>query len=128
MFWGWDWLQLNEKKSMESQTRLMSRYWKWKPTWRKDLITYNSHPRIMFPFNWLVIIWRGGGVCEKLDIQGQRGGRNLDVPGQVGGESWKLGNFHGRHMCIVPYCKVSQSGNLVPRVILKNCLFIAFLS
>ena len=53
-------LQLNEKKSTESQTRLMSWYWKGKSTWRKDLTTYDSHPWIMFYFNWLVIIWRGG--------------------------------------------------------------------
>ena len=53
-------LQLNEKKSKESQIRLMSWHWKGKPTWRKDLITYNSHLSIMFSFNWLVIIWRGG--------------------------------------------------------------------
>ena len=68
--------QLNEKKSKESQTRLISWYWKRKPTWRKDLITYNSHPSIMFFFNWLVIIWRereGGRL--KLDVQGQEGGR-----------------------------------------------------
>ena len=52
-------LQLNEKKSKESQTRLMGWYWKRKPTWRKDLITYNSHPWIMFSFNWLAIIWIG---------------------------------------------------------------------
>ena len=52
-------LQLNVKNSKESQTRLMSWYWKRKPTWREDLITCNSHPWIMFFFNWLVIIWRG---------------------------------------------------------------------
>ena len=39
----------------------MSWYWEQKPTWRKDLITCNSHPWIMFSFNWLVIIWRGRG-------------------------------------------------------------------
>ena len=38
----------------------MSWYCKRKPTWRKDLVTYNSHPWIMFSFNWLVIIWRRG--------------------------------------------------------------------
>ena len=38
LLWGRDWLQLNEKKSMESQTRLMNWYWKQKPTWKKDLI------------------------------------------------------------------------------------------
>ena len=42
----------------------MSWYWKWKPTWRKHLITYNSYPWIMFSFNWLVIIWRGGSSHE----------------------------------------------------------------
>ena len=31
---------------------------KTKLTWTKDLITYNSHPWIIFSFNWLVIIWR----------------------------------------------------------------------
>ena len=40
----------------------MSWYWKRKPTWRKDLITCNSHSWIMFSFKWLVIIWRGGLV------------------------------------------------------------------
>ena len=74
-------LQLNEKKSTESQTRLMSWYWKGKSTWRKDLTTYDSHPWIMFYFNWLVIIWRGGRgeVRLKLDVQGQGSRRNLDV-------------------------------------------------
>ena len=36
-------LQLNEKKSKESHTRLMSWYWKRMSTWRKGLIAYNSH-------------------------------------------------------------------------------------
>ena len=77
-------LQLNEKKLKENQTRLMSLYWKRKPTWKKDLITYNSHLWIMFPFNWLFIIWRRG-VRLELDIQGQEGGGILDVHGQGGG-------------------------------------------
>ena len=46
------------KEVSEQPDRIVSWYWKRKPTWRKDLITYNSHPRIMFPFNWLAIIWR----------------------------------------------------------------------
>ena len=41
-------LQLNENKSKESQTTLMSWYWKQKPTWRKDLIIYNTDPWICF--------------------------------------------------------------------------------
>ena len=64
-------LQLNEKKSKESQTRLMRWYWKRKRTWRMEQITcnrYNSHPWIMFTFIWLIIIWsgRGGGCPFKI--------------------------------------------------------------
>ena len=51
----------------------------------------NSHPWIMFSFNWLVIIWRDeaggewkGGGRLKLDVQGQGGGRILDVDEQGG--------------------------------------------
>ena len=79
LLWGRDWLQLNEKKSMENQTRLMSWYWKRKSTWRKDLMLYNSHPRIMFYFNWLVIIWRekrGEGPFE-IDRTRSRGQKNF---------------------------------------------------
>ena len=46
-----------------------------------DIITYNSHPWIMFSFNWLVIIWRGR-ILLKLDVQGHGGGRISDVDGQ----------------------------------------------
>ena len=88
MLWRRDWLQLNKTKSMESRTKLMSWYWKGKPNWRKDLITYNSHPRITFLFNCLVIIWRGRGFRLKLDVQGQGVGRILDVAGQGG---WRRG-------------------------------------
>ena len=80
--------QLNEKKSKESKTRLMSWDWKRKPIWRNDLTTNNSHPWIMFSFNWLVIIWRGGrrGVRLKLDVQGKEGGRRW-----AGGlENWTI--------------------------------------
>ena len=38
----------------------------------------------------------------KLGVQVQRGGRILDVDGQGGEGSWKLDNFHGRQMCIIP--------------------------
>ena len=38
----------------------------------------------------------------ELDVEGQEGGRILDVDAQGGGGSWKLGNFHGSHMCIAP--------------------------
>ena len=56
----------------------------------------------MFSLNWLVIIWRKGELCLELDVQGQRGGRILDVDEPGGEGSWKWDNFHGRHMCIVP--------------------------
>ena len=61
-------VQLNKNKSKEKQTRLMSWYWKRKPTWRKDLTTYNNHPWIMFSFNRLVIIWRGILVLLKTSL------------------------------------------------------------
>ena len=40
----------------------------------------------------------------KLDVEGEGGGRILDVVGEGGGggrESSKLNNFHGLHTCIV---------------------------
>ena len=50
----------------------------------------------------------GGRVCLKLDVQVQ-GVKifwmNIDMGG---GGSGKLDNFHGRHMCIIPYQKVSK--------------------
>ena len=61
-----------------------------------------SHASIIFSFNWLVIIWRRG-IRLKLDVQVQVGGRILDVDGKGGGGSYKLDNFHGRHMFITPY-------------------------
>ena len=79
----------------------MSWFWKGKSTWRKELITYNSHSWIMFSFNWLVINWRGW-VRLKLDVQDQGGGRIIGVVGQRGRGSGKLDNFYGRHMCIIP--------------------------
>ena len=53
--------QLNEKKSKESKTILMSWYRKRKPTRRKDLITYNIHPWIMFSFNQGSFDWLSFG-------------------------------------------------------------------
>ena len=38
----------------------------------------------------------------KLDVQDQGGGGILDVAREERRISWKLDNFHGRHMCIVP--------------------------
>ena len=76
-------LQLNKKKSKESQTRLMSWYWKSKPTWRKDLVTYNSSFEIGRPRSRE---WKNFGQCWTRGV----GSRMFD-------------NFHGRHMCILPY-------------------------
>ena len=99
-------LQLIKKKSKLSQMTLISWYWKQKLTRRKHLITYNSHPWIMFSFNLLVvIIWRGG-VWLKLDVQIQGGWGILDIDGQVGRGSCKLCNFHWCHMCIIP-CSIT---------------------
>ena len=43
------------------------------------------------------------GIRLKLDIQGQLVGWILDVNGQGGwGGAWKLVNFHGPYMCIIP--------------------------
>ena len=44
-----------------------------------------------------------GGVLLKLDVQSQGGGKGLDAVEQGGGVSWKLVNFYGLYMCIVPY-------------------------
>ena len=44
-------------------------------------------------------------VRLELSVQGQGGGRILDIHEQGGGDSWKLDNSPGRHMCIVPCCK-----------------------
>ena len=59
-----------------------------------DMMPYSSHPWIMFSVNWLVIIWSGGGeICLKLDVQGQEGGRILDVDGQGGWGVLKIVQF-----------------------------------
>ena len=85
--------QPNEKKSKESRTTLMSWYWKRKETWRNNLITYNSHPWIIFSFNWLAIICiGGGGGWVKLDVHGQGCKKILDVNKQEGGVL-KIGQF-----------------------------------
>ena len=102
MSWGQNWLQLKEKKSIENQKRLMSWYRKRKPTWRKDLIRYNSHPWIMFYFNWLVIIWRGGVFVWNWTSKVKGAEEFWTWLDKRGGGSWKLENFHGRHMCVVP--------------------------
>ena len=55
----WKEVKRKTRQRKESQTRLMSWYWKRKLTWGKELVTYNGHSWIMFGFNWLVITWRG---------------------------------------------------------------------
>ena len=46
----------------------------------------------------------------KLDAQGQGGGEISAVDGQGCLGSWKLDNFHGRHMCIVPNLQIFITG------------------
>ena len=90
---------------MESQTKLISWYWKRKPTWRKYLITYNSHPRIMFP-EWLSFGERGDFVWNWMSsVKGLEEFRMQLDKGSRG--SWKMDNFHGRHMCIISKSQVS---------------------
>ena len=58
---------------------------------------------LLFSFNWLAIICRGRReVCLKLDVQGEGGRSILKVDGQGGWGSWKLDNFQGRHIYIIP--------------------------
>ena len=73
--------QLNEKKSKEIETRLMSWCWKRKPSWRKDLLTYNSYPWIIYFF---LIDWLSFGDR----------GRNSFELGRPRTRTWK--NFGGR--------------------------------
>ena len=49
---------------------------------------------------WRGCVW-GEGVVQNWTSKVQGGGKILDVHGQWAGGSWKLDNFHGRHMCIV---------------------------
>ena len=42
------------------------------------------------------------------------GGNVLDVDGHGGGESWKLDNFHGGHLCIVPNLYITLCINIFP--------------
>ena len=70
----------------------------------------NSHPWIMFSFNWWFINWRGGGGSFEIGHPRSRGQRILDVDGQGDEGSWKLDNFHGCHMCIIPCGKLHFLG------------------
>ena len=50
-----------------------------------------------------------GKVRLRLDVQDQGRRRILDVDGQKGERSWKLDNFHGRRMCIIPDEKIQKA-------------------
>ena len=53
-----------------------------------------------------IVCWREWGSSFKIGRPKSKGGKMLDVDRQRGGRSWKLDNFYGRHMCIVPnFCK-----------------------
>ena len=100
-------LQLNEKKSMESQTELMGWYWNRKPTWRKDMITYNSHPWIVFSFNRLVLfgegefVWSWTSKVKWVEESGRRWTRK-------GGEVMKIGQFSWTSYVYHPYSKLTK--------------------
>ena len=66
------------------------------------LITYNSHLESCFLLiDWLSFEEEEGDRSE-LDAQRQGNGRILDEDGQGVGTG-KSDNFHGRHICIVPF-------------------------
>lgn len=99
-------LRYNEEE-MSVTIYFMSWYCKRQPTWRKGLITYNSHLWSEFSFNWY--FGEGGrrGFRLRLDVQGKGVGRILhigkrDKENKGAGGTWKPDNFHGRCMCIVP--------------------------
>ena len=82
----------------------MSWYWKQKLTWRKGLITYNSHPWVRFSFNWLVIIWRrrGGGRGFVWNWTSKVKGVEefWTYMGKGGGGSWKLRTISMNVICV----------------------------
>ena len=49
-----------------------------------------------------IVYWGGRGRLRlKMDVQGQGGWKMLDVYGHRGWGVLKIGQFYGRHMCIV---------------------------
>ena len=45
---------------------------------KANLLTYNSHPSIMFSFNWLIIIWKWGrGNMFEIGCSRSRGWKNF---------------------------------------------------
>ena len=105
---------VNEKKLKESQTRLMSYCWKRKPSCRKDLITYNSHPWIMFSLIYRLSFGEGTGwgVSFKIGHPRSREWKNFGRRWTRGvGGSWNLENFRGRHMCVNRLCNLVERGS-----------------
>ena len=68
--------------SLGNQTRLMSWYWKQKPTWRKDLITV-IHGLSFLLIVWL-LTWRGRGISFEIGRPRSRWLKNF-------GHSWTRG-------------------------------------
>ena len=65
--------------------------------WCDDFIRLHARCGCCF-----VVCWKGT-LGLKLDVQGQGGGKNFGHRWTGGrGRSWKLDNFLGSHMCIVP--------------------------
>ena len=100
----------NKKAGSEASTKwkevkgkpekIISWYWKWKSTWRKNLVTIIVILRLCFlSINWLWFGEKygfggvGGGTCLKLDFQGQGGRRMLDIDGKGGRGVMKIEQF-----------------------------------
>ena len=84
----------------------MSWCWKWKPIWRKGLIAYNSDLWIMVLLSdWLSFGKEGRLKWTSKVKEVEEFWKLMDKEGgwKGGWGCWKLDNFHGRHMCIIPY-------------------------
>ena len=110
----------------------MSWYWKQKPTWRKDLITYNGHPWIMFSFNWLVIISRGREGSSEIGRPKSRGWKNFGRSWTrgVGGISGTLQPLLACYILfrVVPFLQATTSQNVLTSKFTINQLHVDFIT
>ena len=70
-------------------------------TWTMRLLLHSLLERVVVVC--VCVCGEGGRGLFKIGGPRSRGWKNLDVDGQEGGRSWKLDNFHGRHMFIVSF-------------------------